>query len=79
MSEEATPEEQARIDAINRCREILGEHFDSCVLVVQTEINDKQDFVNEYYHGGFITAIGLPHNGIHSLHKHNEKENEDDD
>lgn len=49
----------AQEDAIAKVKEILSEHFDACVMVVQVEEGDKAESNPAFWHGGWALAVGL--------------------
>jgi hypothetical protein len=49
----------AQNEALIQVRDILTEHFESAVLIISTEVEDKQDALDIFWHGGFASALGL--------------------
>lgn len=49
----------AQEDAISRVKEILSEHFEASVLVVQIEVGDKGESNPTFWHGGWALALGM--------------------
>lgn len=54
--DEMTPAQRA---AISKAWDLLGEHFDRVLLVVDWETNDGCDAHEGYWHGGSLPAVGL--------------------
>jgi hypothetical protein len=51
---------QAQKDAAERVIQILSEHFDACVVVVSAnDDEERRNFTEVMWHGGFPTAFGL--------------------
>jgi len=49
----------AQQEAIDKAREILGEHFAAYVMVVQIDVGDKGESNPAFWDGGYATAYGL--------------------
>ncbi len=51
---------EAQEQIFSKVEELLREHFEAAVVVVQaTTEDDKADFTKATYHGGYATGIGL--------------------
>ncbi len=67
---------KAQIEALDKCYDILKEHFDASVfaVVADMETNDTQEVNTTYWHGGRVRALGLAHIAVHKLtHKPSEE------
>ena len=53
--------------AFNQIKEIMREHFESGVIVVEFEVDDHKLGVDSCYNGGLSTALGLLDMGKHEL------------
>ena len=51
--------EISQVEAIKRVKEILSEHFEASVVIVNVEIGDKQESTRTFWHGGFALARGM--------------------
>lgn len=49
----------AQKDALERLLDILREHFEGGVVVVQTENESANDEIQVSWHGGYANACGL--------------------
>lgn len=45
--------------ALEQAYALLGEHFDSCVIVVHTELSDQVTGTKLFFKGGYMVALGL--------------------
>lgn len=65
MSEETTPDDltKPQRDALKRAWDILTEHFDRVLLVVDADLDSEdgplRDYHQCFWHGGSMSAIGL--------------------
>lgn len=46
-------------EALGQAYAVLGEHFDSCLILVHTEVTDKQTGSRVFWKGGFMNALGM--------------------
>jgi hypothetical protein len=69
MSDKAFSESQE--EALAKAWDILTEHFDKCVLSIESEqpVESGNAFIH-YFHGGRAAAIGLHHMAIHRIQRH---------
>ena len=49
----------AQLDAITKAKEILSEHFEGYVIVVQADEGDKEESNQTFWDGGYALAWGL--------------------
>ena len=63
----------AQEQAFKQIEEILREHFEASVIVVQAD-DDKKSDVRSSWHGGYATSIGLLELG--KLHVWNKQEDD---
>lgn len=65
-------------EAVARCKEILNEHFEGWLLVLQAEVDDTKDHYPAFWNGGYATALGLAHIAAMDLSRQpgNREENE---
>jgi hypothetical protein len=49
----------AQMAAANKCKEILGEHFEAALIIVSSELSDSTESQHCFYHGGWCMARGL--------------------
>lgn len=49
----------AQLEAANRAKEILGEHFEAALIIVSAEVSESTESQHCFYHGGYATARGL--------------------
>lgn len=50
---------QAQIDALDRVREILKEHFEASVVGYHTEVSDKSYAHGVEYNGPIMSCLGI--------------------
>ena len=67
---------QAQLDAVERARQILDEHFEAYVLTVRAEIGDKAETHPTFWNGGYSIAYGMAHMAIDDMRRERFKEPE---
>ena len=58
MSEPIKGLTQAQDDAIKKAWDLLTEHFDRVLVVVDTETPEREDGHEVWWHGGYLAGLG---------------------
>lgn len=65
MNDVFTP---AQEDALKKCHQLLGEHFDRYLMTVDTSTGDDTgDASTIYWKGGYMAALGMAVNAQHKV------------
>jgi len=66
MSEE-THRTPSQDDAVKKAWDLISEHFDRALLVVDVECEDGDDGHQVFWHGGFLAGLGAAEYAKHHL------------